>query len=424
MMPDHGSRMKAQGPALLLQAPAHIDIVACGPKLDIKAADRFQGAFPEGHIAPGEMLRDLVGKQYMHRAARSIGHTVRNGTVARWGPIRTSDPRMIRAPEGLDQIVQPMRIRPRVVIKIRDEFPRGLLESGIARAAEPTIFRADDSAVVSGRDRPRRIRGAIIDHDDLVVRIFYLADPLQAVPDGARAIKTAHHDRHAWAGLPRHERNLCKSLANDGQRELGPTVSKGQAKIPVIDVMPAAVPLVGPPEHERAGASGRKGGVDLPLEHLCLIDFAVPTTIQPDFSQQQRPVPGKILKPGQVRFQTILGLEVHVEAHQVEKRQVQIFGRGIVHIRHEPVRVLFFRGMIESFQVTLDRAAAVPSHDGCRDFVPDGVAENRRMPRTGAHAGPQPLLDPPGQRAILQEGDVLLPGQADHHMEAVRLGHV
>ena len=242
----------------------------------------------------------------MHRTSRSIGHAVRNRAVAGRRHIGASDPRMIGALEGLDQVAQPMRIRPGVVIKIRDDVSRGLPEPGVARTAEAAIFSADDAAVVLGRDDRCRIGRAIIDHDDFIVGVFEPAQTLQTVPDGARPIETAHDDRDSRAGLAARERSLREGPAHDGQRELGPTVPMGESKIPIVDVMPAAVPLVGPPEHERARASCRKGGADLPVEHLRLLDFAVPTTVQPDFPQQQRTIPDEILKPCEIRFKTIL----------------------------------------------------------------------------------------------------------------------
>ena len=82
MMPDQGRRVKAQRPALLLQTPAEIDIVACDPKLGIKAPDGLQAVLPKGHVAPRDVLRDLIGEQHMHRTSRSIGHAVRNRAVA------------------------------------------------------------------------------------------------------------------------------------------------------------------------------------------------------------------------------------------------------------------------------------------------------------------------------------------------------
>src|SRR5437867_12167735 len=96
-------------------------------------------------------------------------------------------------------------------------------------------------------------------------------------------------------------------------------IPTSQAKIPGGNVIATSVPLVSPTEEERTSTSCYKGGTDLPVEHVGLMSFPLPATIQPDFSQQQRAVPCQILQPSQIRPKTIPGLEIHVEAHEVEK---------------------------------------------------------------------------------------------------------
>src|SRR4029450_4316081 len=56
MMPDHGGRAKANGPTLLLQAPAHIHVIASRTKLRIKPSNGLQGRFPKRHVTPWDML--------------------------------------------------------------------------------------------------------------------------------------------------------------------------------------------------------------------------------------------------------------------------------------------------------------------------------------------------------------------------------
>src|SRR5439155_4031563 len=52
MMPDHGRWAKPNRPALLLQPPAEIHIIARRTKLRIKPPDSLQGRFPKGHVTP------------------------------------------------------------------------------------------------------------------------------------------------------------------------------------------------------------------------------------------------------------------------------------------------------------------------------------------------------------------------------------
>src|SRR2546428_4205379 len=73
--------------------------------------------------------------------------------------------------------------------------------------------------------------------------------------------------------------------------------------------------------------------------------------------------------------------------------------------------------MVESFQVALDCTTTIPSHNWRWDFVSDGIAENRGMPRTGPHTCPDTLFNAPCTRLILQEGNVLLPREPHHDAE-------
>src|SRR5690242_5067476 len=81
MMPDDCRRAKSQGPAARLQAPADIDVVACGVELRIEAADGGQGRFAEGHVTAGNVLRDLVGQEDMHGTAGRVRNAIGNESV-------------------------------------------------------------------------------------------------------------------------------------------------------------------------------------------------------------------------------------------------------------------------------------------------------------------------------------------------------
>src|SRR4029450_3211312 len=76
MMPDHGCRAKANGPTLLLQAPAHIHVIASRTKLWIKPSNGLQGRFPKRHVTPWDMLCLRIGEEHMHGPSRGIRHTV------------------------------------------------------------------------------------------------------------------------------------------------------------------------------------------------------------------------------------------------------------------------------------------------------------------------------------------------------------
>src|SRR5262245_38662186 len=78
-------------PALLLQAPADVHVVAGDPELGIKAADRQQARLPERHVATGDVLGDLVGEQHVDRPAGRVRHALRHLAVAGWRDVRAAD---------------------------------------------------------------------------------------------------------------------------------------------------------------------------------------------------------------------------------------------------------------------------------------------------------------------------------------------
>src|SRR4029453_16804251 len=87
MMPDHGCRAKANGPTLLLQAPAHIHVITSRTKLRIKPSNGLQGHFPKRHITPWDMLCFRIREEYVDGTTRGIRHTVGYQPVVRRGQI-------------------------------------------------------------------------------------------------------------------------------------------------------------------------------------------------------------------------------------------------------------------------------------------------------------------------------------------------
>src|SRR5439155_498263 len=83
--------------------------------------------------------------------------------------------------------------------------------------------------------------------------------------------------------------------------------------------------------------------------------------------------------PRQVRLVGRAGLEVDVEAQEVEKRELQVLGRRVVDVRDEPARVLALGGAVETRDIALDAPPAEPPDDRARDLVADRIAQDRRM---------------------------------------------
>src|SRR5207247_2657418 len=144
-------------------------------------------------------------------------------------------------------------------------------------------------------------------------------------------------------------------------------------KLPVGDLGPAAEPIIGPRVNERAGTSSREGCANLPIEHARLGVLAVAQAVEADFRHEQGPVAGDVVKSGQVGVQAGLGLEIDVEANEIEKRELEIFGGRIIDVGHQAVGIAGFGQIIEPLEKTLQLAAAMPTHDRGWKFVAEGI---------------------------------------------------
>ena len=116
--------------------------------------------------------------------------------------------------------------------------------------------------------------------------------------------------------------------------------------------------------------------------------------------------------------------QVDVEAHEIEERQIEILGRGIVHVGDESLRVFVPHNSGEALEVALHAVAAEPASQRRGDFVAERVAQQRGMAGAGAHFGADQCLDVGRAAPIDQIPDVLLSREADHDVEAVALGDV
>src|SRR5215471_15691353 len=139
MVPNHGGRAEAQRSASLLQAPAEIHIISGDAKLRIEPAGFFERRPSEGHVAAGNVLGHLVGKQNMYRSARSVRHTIGDSTIARRGDVWSADSHMSRAKKRVSEVSQPVRIRVRIIIQISDNLTGRRLHADIPGSAQALI---------------------------------------------------------------------------------------------------------------------------------------------------------------------------------------------------------------------------------------------------------------------------------------------
>jgi hypothetical protein len=215
-----------------------------------------------------------------------------------------------------------------------------------------------------------------------------------------------------------------EGAADRGERGLRPPLPVDEAEIPVGHVVAPAVPLIGPGEDEDARGAGAESVAHLPLQRFCLGCLAVAATVDADLGDQQRPVPREVLQAGEVGLEGPLVLEEDVERGEIEEGQLEILGRGIVDVGDEAVGVHGLCLPVQALYKTLDLALAVPAHDRGGDLVAHRVAEDRGVGLACPHLGGNPGDDRIGPFRVVEEGDVLLPGQPHHHLQAMRLRHV
>jgi len=125
VVPDHGRRMESQCPALLLQPPAHIDIVAGNVELRIKSPYGFEGGLAKRHVTARNVLRLMVREQHVDWATGRVGNTLGDRAVASGGEVWPTNSRVSRTHERGSKVGKPVGIRVGIVVNIGDDFACG-----------------------------------------------------------------------------------------------------------------------------------------------------------------------------------------------------------------------------------------------------------------------------------------------------------
>ena len=139
----------------------------------------------------------------------------------------------------------------------------------------------------------------------------------------------------------------------------------------------------------------------------------------PRLGQEQRAVPGEVLQAGEVAPQVGLRVEVDVERADVEERQRQVLGRWVVHVGQQRLRRRRLHVVVELAQEAFDAGLAVPADDGGGNLVAEGEDEGGGVVRQLAHAGDDVAADAAAEIRVVEEREVLRPGQPHHHAQAV-----
>jgi hypothetical protein len=418
-MPHHRAGAEAELESALGEPPAQVHVVAGGAVADVEAVDRLQGCLPERHVAARDVLGILVGEQHVRGPAGRSGDALGDPVVARRHDVGSADAGVVAAPERIGQVVEPVRVRARVVVGVGHDLAGRGPHPGVARTAQAAVLGADQPHVVLRRDRRDVVLGTVVDDDHLEVRVLDAGEPLEAVAERARAVVAADHDRDTRPRVVGRERHLAHGALDGGERRFGRAVAVGEAERPVVDVFPAPVPLVGPRINERTRCARRERGAHLPGEGLGLAQLAVAHAVEPDLGQHQRSIAGEVLEPGEVGLQPVAILEVDVEAVEVEERQLQVLGGGIVDVRDQRAGILLADERAQSLDVALDAAGADPAHDRRRDLVRDREREQRRVAEARPRGGDERVLVLTAPATFADVADGALATEADEQPEPV-----
>ena len=125
MVPDHGCGMESQCPAVLLQPPAHIDVVTSNAELRIKPPYGLEGSLPKRHVTARNVLRLLVREQDMDWATGCVGNTLGYRAVASGGEVWPTNSRVGRTHESGRKVGKPVGIRVGIVVDIGDDLACG-----------------------------------------------------------------------------------------------------------------------------------------------------------------------------------------------------------------------------------------------------------------------------------------------------------
>ena len=360
-------------------------------------------------MQPGMCSGLAVRDEHVDRAAGRLCDAVCEETVGR-RHVRPSDRRVGSSHESHGQVAKPIGVGARVVVEVGDDLTARMPESDVSCSREPAVLGGDDADVEVGGNLRSAVGRPVVDHEHLEVRIVERSAALEAFGNRRRSVVRA--DDHADARPIKLEpqRGTRERLLDRCQRGLGRSVGTSQTETPVVDVGAAAVPLVRPREDEGAGAARGESRRQLPGERIGLRLVAVSQAVEPQLGDDERAIAREGLQPCQVGLELLFRFEEDVEADEIEERELEVFGRGIVDVRDEGVGIFLRRHAVELFQELLDSPAPVPAHDRSRDLVADRIGEHGRVAGAFTNAAAHAIGDGSHAVRFAQKGDMLFPG--------------
>ena len=185
--------------------------------------------------------------------------------------------------------------------------------------------------------------------------------------------------------------------------------------------MTACEPLVGPSENKSAGDTCLESCVHLPGQDLPLPLLALAERIDTEFGQDQRLIEGDIVQPRDISAEGGLVVQVDVETDEVGEIDGKIFGRWVIGIADERVRVLGLGADNQASEKAAYRLGTVPAYHIGRYLIADQIGEDRRMAAASTDALPHCLTDLAAYRRAVEKSNVLRPRKSDENLQTFLL---
>ena len=103
---------------------------------------------------------------------------------------------------------------------------------------------------------------------------------------------------------------------------------------------------------------------------------------------------------------------------------MKVFGRGIIDISDEAVRIFCFHRPVQALEIAFNSLASQPPNNRCCDLIAEGIAKQSGMPGADTCLTPDQLFDIGGAFPIDKITCVLFGREPDHDPKAVPLSYV
>src|SRR6266849_6650764 len=184
------------------------------------------------------------------------------------------------------------------------------------------------------------------------------------------------------------------------------------------------MPFIRPGKDKCSSAAACESTPYLPFKRISLGLLAVSPAVQTDLRQQQRAVTSKGLQTCKVGLECVLRFEIYVETEKIEEREFQKFSCRKIHISNKRLGVFSFCQPIQLLNEPLDSPAPQPANNSGRNFISHRIAKHRRVTGTLPYSLADACFNCPGSARIIQECDVLLPGQSHHDSQVGALRRI